>query len=127
MALNIGEANALVTVLSWLDGRPQTRGIGEIRPASSAEAADALHLLARSAGKALLSPGSVCQQADDAMVRAAARRAGEDSDGAAQAVCHALAEHVAYGGTIPSSSIRPLDDWQRLHDTSRAFGGRAAS
>ena len=43
--------------------------------------------------------------------------AAQESDGAAQAVCRALADHQAHGGSIPWPSIRrPFEEWEQIRE-----------
>jgi hypothetical protein len=109
--MNISEANAVATLLRALD------------PASDRDAttpdpewiADQLAFLAGRAGKALMVGLNIDPR------RILDRLAGVDSDGEAQAVCRAIAAHLAHNGALPWPSIRkPYDAWAAAHDQAVA-------
>ena len=119
--MNISEANAYQSLLRWL---------------SDIEASDAADDRAVTdivwlAGRAhdTLSAGHTVVTASEEVApkllehRELARRAlaglaaAQESDGAAQAVCRAIADHQAHGGSIPWPSVRrPFEEWQRLQE-----------
>lgn len=107
--MNIGEANAYCKVVDWL-----RRLTIASDPDVSTFEIEALEFLAERAGKALW----IQVEAPDA-VAVVKRLVSADSDGAAQAVCRALAAHESHGGSIPWPSVRrPFDDWQAAHATA---------
>lgn len=45
------------------------------------------------------------------------RRRGQESDGAAQAVCRGIQSHIGHGGSLPWPSIsRPFEEWQLIQE-----------
>ncbi len=106
--MTITEANAVLALLDWLAGKPNSAG----RVITAGEAASHLELLADRAGKAL-------QVAPDRSIpaRIVERLAAADSDGAAQAVCRAMEAHTTHGGSIPWPSVaKPLAAWRAAQD-----------
>lgn len=104
--MNISEANATYRVLGWLR-RLTITGDPEVRR----EEIDALRFLTERAYKTL---AAAAPELDPLAVVERIRAA--DSDGAAQAVCRALAAHEAHGGSIPWPSVRgPFEDWRAAH------------
>lgn len=109
--MNITEANAVVHVLrrfgviaGWdltgLDGDTFDDDMFEV----------ALTVLCERAGKALQMTFRPSDDLPDWLHAV-------DSDGAAQAVCRALADHQAHGGAIPWPKVRgPFEDWKQLRD-----------
>lgn len=105
MAVTVTEAAAVTRVLRRLGVPSFSPGVP--RPTYD-ELFDALEVLAASASKRLQL--TVARRGD--LAAAVDRLTAVDSDGAAQAVCRALADHVAHGGAIPWPSIRePFDAW----------------
>jgi hypothetical protein len=104
--VNIGEANATYLVLGWLRRLTITSD-----PDIGHEEIDALRFLTERAYKTL---AAAAPELDPLAVVERLRAA--DSDGAAQAVCRALAAHEAHGGSIPWPSVRgSFEDWQAAH------------
>ena len=119
--MNISEANAYQYLLDWLID------------IEASDAADdrAVTDIVWLAGRAhdTLAAGYTAVTASEEVApkllehRALLRRAlaglvaAQESDGAAQAVCRALADHQAHGGSIPWPSVRrPFEEWQALRE-----------
>lgn len=119
--MNVSEANAYQSLLRWLVD------------VEASDAADdpAVTDIAWLAGRAhdTLGAGHTVVTASEQVVpkvlkhRDLVRRAlaglvaAQESDGAAQAVCRALADHQAHGGSIPWPSIRrPFDEWAAMRE-----------
>lgn len=100
--MNISEANAMFRLLDWLGAtRPMD-------PVTDGDVAEAWFLLAERAGKALQMPVTTRQ------VWEAFEAFGERLRGTAEAeaVCEALARHVAHGGVIPWPQVEvPFGNW----------------
>lgn len=122
MTMSITEANALLKVLDWLGYRHQVAGAFLVEEVPDDDAAAALTGLAQVATARLQLSVDVDEVAR-AVQRLSGRLAGAESDGAAQAVCQALARHVAKGGSIPWPSIeRPFAQWQAAHTAAQPQG-----
>lgn len=119
--MNVSEANAYQSLLRWLVD------------VEASDAADdpAVTDIAWLAGRAheTLADGHTVVTASEQVVpkvlehRDLVRRAlaglvaAQESDGAAQAVCRALADHQAHGGSIPWPTIRnPFDEWAAMQE-----------
>lgn len=113
--MNISESTDLFKLLRWLGADPHDVRAGAFRPErpTDEDAASALLRLGQRAGVRLQLP-VYDHEAAEAFERLRARLAAADSDGAAQAVCHALDRHERHhGGSIPWPSVRqPLEGWR---------------
>lgn len=106
--MNISEANAVNALLRFL-ADPEASLYDEQK------VAEQVTFLAGRAHTALGAGPSEAEVRDLTWPRIAGRLRAADSDGAAQAVCAALAAHKSHGGAIPWPSIAdPLEVWE-LH------------
>lgn len=101
--MNVSESIAVTHLVAWL-----------ANPDSDPEGAKvALTELAKRAHACLAAGSDRITEAPAAIDRLVGRLAAADSDGAAQAVCEALARHEAHGGSIPWPTVRqPFADWR---------------
>jgi len=119
--VNVSEANAYQSLLDWLIDI-------EASDAADDRAVTDIVWLAGRAHDTLAAGHTVVTASEEVAPkllehRELARRAlaglvaAQESDGAAQAVCRAIADHQAHGGSIPWPSVRrPFEEWQRLQE-----------
>ena len=119
--MNISEANAYQSLLRWLSDI-------EASDAADDRAVTDLVWLAGRAHDALSAGHTVVTASEQVAPKVLEHRdlvrralaglaAAQESDGAAQAVCRALADHQAHGGSIPWPSIRgPFEEWARIRE-----------
>ena len=119
--MNVSEANAYQSLLRWLSDI-------EASDAADDRAVTDLVWLAGRAHDTLAAGHTVVTASEEVAPkvmkhRDLVRRAlaglvvAQESDGAAQAVCRALADHQAYGGSIPWPTIRrPFDEWAAMQE-----------
>ena len=119
--MNISEANAYQRLLDWLIDI-------EASDAADDRAVTDIVWLAGRAHDTLSAGHTVVTASEEVAPKLLERRellrralaglvAAQESDGAAQAVCRALADHRTHGGSIPWPSVRrPFEEWQRLQE-----------
>ena len=115
MALTNQHAIAINVVLSWLGIHAEHLDRAPVDP----EALEAALFGLADAAEAKLHSGVDGDDVARWMPAVLARRQGQESDGAAQAVCRALVAHKSHGGSIPWPSIRlPFEEWQRIREAN---------
>lgn len=106
MSLTVTEAQAVCDLLAALD----PIGIRNDARPEPERVAKAVEFLAARAQKTLMAGPLVDPK------RIVGMLAGAESDGAAQAVCRAIDDHLGHGGSLPWPSIRkPFEAWQAAH------------
>jgi len=116
MALSNQHAIAINIVLSWLGIHDDSIERAPVDP----DALEAALFGLADAAEAKLHSGVDGDDVARCLPSVLARREGQESDGAAQAVCRAIADHQAHGGSIPWPSIRrPFDEWQQIQEAAR--------
>lgn len=119
--MNVSEANAYQSLLRWLSD------IEASDAADDRAVTDLVWLAGRAhdtlgAGYAVVTASEevapkVLEHRDLVRRALAGLAAAQESDGAAQAVCRAIVDHQAHGGSIPWPSIRcPFEEWQRIRE-----------
>lgn len=119
--MNISEASAYQSLLCWLSDIEATDA------ADDRAVTDLVWLAGRThdtlgAGHTVVTASKevapkVLEHRDLVRRALAGLAAAQESDGAAQAVCRAIADHQAHGGSIPWPSIRgPFEEWQRIRE-----------
>lgn len=119
--MNVSEANAYHRLLYWLVDV-------EASDATDDRAVTDLVWLAGRAHDTLAAGHTVVTASEEVAPKVLEHRdlvrralaglaAAQESDGAAQAVCRALADHQAHGGSIPWPSIRrPFEEWEQIRE-----------
>ena len=119
--MNISEANAYQYLLDWLidieaSDAADDRAVTDIvwlagRAHDTLSAGHTVVTASEEVAPKLLEHRELVRRA------LAGLAAAQESDGAAQAVCRAIADHQAHGGSIPWPSVRrPFEEWQRLQE-----------
>lgn len=120
MALTNQHAIAINIVLSWLDIHDDTIERAPVDP----EALEAALFALADAAEAKLHSGVDGDDVARCFPAVLERRRGQESDGAAQAVCRAIQSHVAHGGSIPWPSIsKPWGEWCDVQHRSAEVDG----
>ena len=119
--MNISEANAYQYLLDWLidieaSDAADDRAVTDIvwlagRAHDTLSAGHTVVTASEEVAPKLLEHRELVRRALAGLV------AAQESDDAAQAVCRAIADHQAHGGSIPWPSVRrPFEEWQRLQE-----------
>lgn len=113
MALTNQHAIVINVVLSWLGVHDESI---EREPVDPDVLEAALFGLA-DAAEAKLHSGVDGDDVARCLPSVLERRRGQESDGAAQAVCRGIQSHIDHGGSIPWPSIsRPYEEWAAMRE-----------
>ena len=113
MALTNQHAIAINVVLSWLGIHDDSIERAPVDP----DVLEAALFGLADAAEAKLHSGVDGDDVARCLPAVLERRLGQESDGAAQAVCRGIQSHISHGGSIPWPSIsRPFDEWAAMRE-----------
>lgn len=113
MALTNQHALAINVVLSWLGVHDDSIERAPVDP----DVLEAALFGLADAAEAKLHSGVDGDDVARCLPAVLERRRGQESDGAAQAVCRGIEVHLAHNGSLPWPSIRrPFDEWAAMQE-----------